>query len=140
MLNEPASLGCPAQVNLQDLQEKACFSCVGSCVGPELQQRCLPANAAKTDYGSTAQIGHSGPVPLVLPPEHVVEAILDKAIRSDNNSTGFRGVRPHRGRYEAGCTLAACHKNHLGTFDTAEEAAQAYLEHQQKEHPKELET
>ena len=105
------------------------------CVGPERQQLCglcLPANAAKTDYGSTAQIGHSGPVPLLLPPEHVVEAILGKAIRSDKNSTGFRGVRPHRGRYEAGCTLAACLNSYLGAFDTAEEAAQAFLQHWQK--------
>jgi hypothetical protein len=116
-------------------------------------------------------------VPLLLPPEHVVEAPLDKAIRlaeeaaqaflqhwqkehpenlenerapplqvqehllvrSDKGKTGFRGVFPRRGRYQAECTLSTCLRHHLGTFGTAEEAAQAFLQHWQKEHPEELE-
>jgi hypothetical protein len=61
-------------------------------------------------------------------------------IRSDraNNTTGFKGVSPHHGRYQAMCTTSPCRNNHLGNFDTPEEAAQAYLHHYQKEHPEEL--
>jgi hypothetical protein len=73
------------------------------------------------------------PRPVLLP---VQEHLL---IRSKSKS-GFKAVCPDKGRYTATCTTAPCHKNYLGSFGTPEEAAQAYLEHLQKEHPKELET
>ena len=60
-------------------------------------------------------------------------------MRSDKSSTGFKGVRLHKGRYQATCNTAPCHNHHLGTFGTPEEAAQAYLQHWETEHPEELE-
>ena len=71
--------------------------------------------------------------PLVLLP--VQEHLL---IRSDTSSTGYKGVQPHKGRYQAKCNTPPCLQNHLGTFDTSEEAAQAYLQHYQEGHPEEL--
>jgi hypothetical protein len=70
------------------------------------------------------------------PPLQVQEHLL---IRSKSKS-GFKGVLLCKGRYTATCTTPPCHKNYLGMFGTPEVAAQAYLEHLQKEHPKELET
>ena len=59
-------------------------------------------------------------------------------IRSDRGSTGYKGVTLNRGRYTAKCTTPPCSRYGLGTFDTSEEAAQAYLlHHQEKEHPEE---
>ena len=59
-------------------------------------------------------------------------------IRSDRASTGYKGVQKStNGRYYVACYTPPCH-HHLGTFDTPEEAAQTYLQHQQKEHPEEL--
>jgi acyl-CoA synthetase (NDP forming) len=58
-------------------------------------------------------------------------------IRSDKTKTGYKGVLANHGRYTAKCTTTSC-KNHLGTFDTPEDAAQAYLQHCQMKHPKEL--
>jgi hypothetical protein len=66
------------------------------------------------------------PRPVVLP---VQEHLL---IRSDRSSTGFKGVVPNKGRYKAECNTSPCHHNHLGIFGTPEEAAQAYLQHQQQ--------
>ena len=60
-------------------------------------------------------------------------------IRTDRATTGFKGVVPNKGRYQARCDTSTCHHNHLGTFDIPEEAAQAYLQHREKKHPKELE-
>ena len=62
----------------------------------------------------------------------------EQLIPSDKCSTGYRGVHPNRGRYQATCDTPPCHNNNLGTFVTPEEAAQAYLQHYQKEHPEEL--
>ena len=65
----------------------------------------------------------------------------EKLIRSSFNMTGFKGVHPHgphRDRYQAQCNTPPCSNNHLGTFFTPEEGAQAYLQHYQKEHPEEL--
>jgi hypothetical protein len=59
-------------------------------------------------------------------------------IRSDRNKTGYKGVHSDKGRYQAKCNTPPCRRNHLGTFDTLEEAGQAYLQHYQKEHPEEL--
>jgi hypothetical protein len=50
-------------------------------------------------------------------------------IRSDKSSTGFKGVRLNRGRYQAQCTTAPCRNKSLGVFDTPEEAAREYLQH-----------
>ena len=63
----------------------------------------------------------------------------EQLIPSDKSSTGYRGVRPSGGRYQATCKTPRCHDNHLGTFDTSEEGAQAYLQHCEKEHPEGLE-
>jgi hypothetical protein len=60
-------------------------------------------------------------------------------IRSERNSTGFKGVYLYKGRYQAKCDTASCHSHNLGRFGTPEEAAQAYLQHWEKEHPEELE-
>ena len=66
--------------------------------------------------------------------------VEEHLIRSDrtNSTTGLKGVTPDHGRYKAVCDTPPCRKNHLGMFDTAEEAAQAYLQHYQKQHPEEL--
>ena len=47
------------------------------------------------------------------------------------NSTGLTGVTIRRGRYEAGITIN-CRSVYLGTFNTAEEAHDAYLEAKRK--------
>jgi hypothetical protein len=60
-------------------------------------------------------------------------------MRSDKGSTGFKGVRPNKGRYQVQCNTTPCHNQNLGRFGTPEEAAQAYLQHWQTNHPKELE-
>jgi hypothetical protein len=60
-------------------------------------------------------------------------------IQSDKGKGGYKGVHPHMGRYQAKCNTSPCHNSHLGTFDIPEDAAQSYLQHNQKEHPKELE-
>ena len=60
-------------------------------------------------------------------------------IRSEMNKTGYKGVFAHNGRYYAQCARSPCSKNHLGTFDTPEDAAQSYLQHWEEKHPKELE-
>jgi hypothetical protein len=72
--------------------------------------------------------------PVLLP---VQEHLLIRSDRKDNK-TGYRGVRPSKGRYQATCKTPPCKNNHLGSFDTPEEGAQAYLQHYQKEHPEEL--
>ena len=65
------------------------------------------------------------------PPLQVQEHLL---IRSDKNSTGYKGVYPHKGRFQAACDTSPCPHNHLGMFKTPEQAAQAYLQHQQHSH------
>jgi len=47
-------------------------------------------------------------------------------------------VVANNGRYRAECSTSPCRHNYLGTFGTPEEAAQAYLQHQEKEHLEEL--
>jgi len=66
------------------------------------------------------------------PPLRVQEHLL---IRSDRAKSGDKGVVANGGRYHAQCFTPPCHHNHLGMFDTPEEAAQAYLQHYGKEHP-----
>jgi hypothetical protein len=70
------------------------------------------------------------------PPLQVQERLL---IRSDKSSTGFKGVYSDKGRHKAECNTAPFHHNYHGTFGTPEEAAQAYLQHCQTNHPDELE-
>jgi hypothetical protein len=60
-------------------------------------------------------------------------------IRSDKAKTGYKGVTASNDRYMAKCNTSPCRLNHLGIFDTPEDAAQAYLQHLEKKHPKELE-
>ena len=60
-------------------------------------------------------------------------------IKSSKNSTGFKGLQLDKGRFKSKCDTPPCQFNHLGTFDTAEEAAEAYLEHIEEEHPEKLE-
>ena len=43
-------------------------------------------------------------------------------------------MQPVNGRYKANCDTPPCYRNHLGMFDTPEEAAQLYLQHQQNSH------
>jgi hypothetical protein len=59
-------------------------------------------------------------------------------IRSDRSSTGYKGVQANTGRYQTRCDTPPCRRNHLGSFVTPEAAAQAYLQHWEKEHPEEL--
>jgi hypothetical protein len=60
-------------------------------------------------------------------------------IRSDIGQTGFKGVHQSTlGWYQAQCTTAPCCRNLLGRFGTPEQAALAYLQHQEQEHPDEL--
>jgi hypothetical protein len=67
------------------------------------------------------------------PEEHLL-------MRSGKGSTGFKGVVcPSTGRYRAKCTTSPCCHLTLGSFGTPEEAAQAYLQHWQTDHPEELE-
>jgi hypothetical protein len=49
------------------------------------------------------------------------------------------GVYLLKGRYKALCHSAHCRHHHVGYFVTAEEAAQAYLQHWEEKHPEELE-
>jgi hypothetical protein len=73
------------------------------------------------------------PCPVLLPLQE------DLLIRSDKSSTGYKGVQPlSGGRYKTTCDTPPCHDNYLGTFDTPEEGAQAYLQHKQKEHTEQL--
>jgi hypothetical protein len=67
------------------------------------------------------------------------DIVANLLVRSGKSSTGFRGVRLHHGRYQATCNTATCTNNNLGTFDTPEQAAQAYLQHREKEHTDALE-
>jgi hypothetical protein len=60
-------------------------------------------------------------------------------IPSDRGSTGLKGVVPNTGGSQAKCSTALCRHNHLDTFGTPEKAGQAYLQHWQTNHPKELE-
>jgi hypothetical protein len=71
----------------------------------------------------------------------IVWQAIDKnlLVRSGKSSTGFKGVSLHQGRYKATCHSPPCHGHHLGMFGTAEEAAQAYLQHWEEKHPEELE-
>jgi hypothetical protein len=78
------------------------------------------------------QQGPRAPCTVLLP---VQEHLL---MRSDSNLTGFKGVCPNEGRYKATCSTAPCHDQHLGMFATPEEAAQAFLQHWQTNHPEEL--
>jgi hypothetical protein len=71
------------------------------------------------------------------PPLEVQEHLL---LRSDNNATGFHCVTcTLSGRFTAKCETHPCRGKSVGTFTTAEEAAQAYLQHHQEVHPEELE-
>ena len=59
-------------------------------------------------------------------------------IGSDTSSTGFKGVRRDKSRYNARCQTSPCRHNNLGVFDTPEEGAQAYLDHFRDTHPEEM--
>jgi acyl-CoA synthetase (NDP forming) len=73
------------------------------------------------------------------PPPVLPEVQHHLLIRSDKAKSGYKGVSLRGGRYRASCDTAPCRKNKLGIFDTPEDAAQAYLQHYEKKHPKELE-
>jgi hypothetical protein len=96
-----------------------------------------PEEAAAQAYPQHRQTNHPeelgkeqqrAPRQVLLP---VQEQLL---LRSDTNQTGFKGVHRNSGRYRAECDTPPCHHHNLGTFGTPEEAAQAYLQHREKEH------
>jgi hypothetical protein len=64
-------------------------------------------------------------------------------IRSRRTISGFQGVTPHSFGFKASCSRMTCCDGtvpkYLGTFIAPEEAAQAYLQHYEKEHLEELE-
>ena len=60
-------------------------------------------------------------------------------IRSDKAKSGYKGVTVNDGRYQAECDTPPCSSNHLGTFDTPEDAARSYLQHHQQQHEHEAE-
>ena len=62
----------------------------------------------------------------------------EQLIPSGRSSTGYKGVRPSRGRFQATCTTPPCSNNYLGIFDIPEDAAQSYLQHWEEKHPEEL--
>jgi hypothetical protein len=68
------------------------------------------------------------------PPSVLPEVQHHLLIRSDRGKTGYKGVVAQYGRYRANCATLPCRSNHLDTFDTPEDAAQAYLQHHQEEH------
>ena len=73
------------------------------------------------------------------PPPVLPEVQHHLLIRSDVAKSGYKGVITRDGRYTANCQTAPCGHNHLGSFGTPEDAAQAYLHHYERKHPKELE-
>lgn len=46
---------------------------------------------------------------------------------SKNNTTGFKGVTPHKGRFRAQITVNR-KVSHIGVYDTAQQAHEAYME------------
>ena len=55
------------------------------------------------------------------------------------NKTGYRGVQSDRERFQACCNLNHSRQLFLGRFATVEEAAAAFLQHWEKDHPEQLE-
>jgi hypothetical protein len=64
--------------------------------------------------------------------------VVDDLIKSKSKS-GFKGVAQKKGGYHTTCDRPPCRHNHLGSFGTPEEAAQAYLQHCQTFHSEALE-
>ena len=56
-------------------------------------------------------------------------------LRSCMNKTGYRGVQSDRERFQACCNLNHSRQLFLGRFATVEEAAAAFLQHWEKDHP-----
>jgi hypothetical protein len=59
-------------------------------------------------------------------------------MRSEKNRTGYKGVAANYGRFKSQCKTLPCLNNHLGSFNTMEAAAYAYLQHWEEKHPEEL--
>jgi hypothetical protein len=93
----------------------------------------LWGEAAMT-WQSDLMMAGAGLLPLQPPHPVLPEVQHHLLIRSDKAKSGYKGVHPHRGRFEVKCATPPCHHNHLGSFDIPEEAAQAYLQHQQQNH------
>ena len=85
----------------------------------------------ETNHPEELKQARAQQLPPPVLPEVVQEHLL---IRSDQASTGYKGVAANKGRYRAQCDAPPCHNNHVGSFGTPEEAAQAYLQHQQHSH------
>jgi hypothetical protein len=81
----------------------------------------------------------NNPLPSLSSPFPLFPLYTYLFIGSDKANTGYKGVYSHNGRCKATCNTSPCHHNHLGRFDTPEDAAQSYLQHYETEHPEELE-
>jgi hypothetical protein len=93
----------------------------------------IPKEEGVSQNGELKGRSPVAPPPLPLPALLLVQEHL--LIRSDKSSTGFKGVFQNHGRFMARCDTPPCRNNHLGTFDTSQKAAQAYLQHWETDHP-----
>ena len=75
---------------------------------------------------------------LQQPLPHVVVQDERTLIRSNSNTTDFKGVRLDKGWYQALCNTPPCRSHYLGKWDTLQQAAQAYLDQQRQQPPNKL--
>lgn len=81
-----------------------------------------PAISTSTAAAVAAATAAAAVAPPLPPPPAAL-------MTSNTAVTGFKGVSPCNDRFKANCNKAPCKSKHLGTWDTAVQAAQAYLDH-----------